>query len=75
MEPEKIEFPCDYPVKVVARASQDLRQQLVRVSGEFERTQYRLTSLQNLQSRLDDPRIAHQIDDLVNAVKHLARVR
>ena len=28
MEPEKIEFPCDYPVKVVARASQDLREQL-----------------------------------------------
>jgi len=28
MEPEKIEFPCDYPVKVVARASEDLRQQL-----------------------------------------------
>ena len=57
------------------REAQDLRQQLVRVSVEFERTQYRLTSLQNLQTRLDDPRIAHQIDDLVNAVKHLARVR
>lgn len=28
MEPEKIEFPCDYPVKVVARARQDLREQL-----------------------------------------------
>ena len=57
------------------REAQDLRQQLVRVSVEFERTQYHLTSLQNLQTRLDDPRIAHQIDDLVNAVKHLARVR
>jgi hypothetical protein len=57
------------------REAQDLRQQLARVSVEFERTQYRLTSLQNLQTRLDDPRIARQIDDLVNAVKHLARVR
>ena len=64
------------PLKADTRREvQDLRQQLVRVSGEFERTQYRLTSLQNLQTRLDDPRIAHQIDDLVNAVKHLARVR
>ena len=64
------------PLKTdVKREAQDLRQQLVRVSAEFERTQFRLTSLQNLQARLDDPRIARQIDDLVNAVKHLARVR
>lgn len=64
------------PLKTdVKREAQDLRQQLVRVSAEFERAQYRLTSLQNLQARLDDPRIARQIDDLVTAVKHLARVR
>jgi len=31
IEPEKITFPCDYPVKVVARASDDLRQQLDNV--------------------------------------------
>lgn len=40
MEPEKIVFPCDYPVKVVARASQDLRERLdgifTRHFGEFE---------------------------------------
>lgn len=28
MEPEKITFPCDYPIKVVARAGVGLRQQL-----------------------------------------------
>ena len=28
IEPEKITFPCDYPVKVVARASDDLRERL-----------------------------------------------
>lgn len=28
MEPEKIVFPCDYPIKVVARRSEDLRAQL-----------------------------------------------
>lgn len=28
MEPEKIVFPCDYPVKVVARAGPDLRARL-----------------------------------------------
>ena len=28
MEPEKIVFPCDYPVKVVARRSDELRARL-----------------------------------------------
>jgi putative lipoic acid-binding regulatory protein len=31
IEPEKITFPCDYPVKVVARASEDLRERLDNV--------------------------------------------
>ena len=30
MEPEKIIFPCDYPIKVVARASDDLRERIGR---------------------------------------------
>jgi uncharacterized protein len=28
MEPEKIVFPCDYPIKVVARADASLRERL-----------------------------------------------
>ncbi len=55
------------------KEAQDLRQQLVKTSGEFERVEFRLTSLQNLQARLDDPRVTQQIDDLVYAVKQLAR--
>ena len=40
MEPEKIVFPCEYPVKVVARASDDLRERLDEIFtqhfGAFE---------------------------------------
>jgi len=40
MEPERIVFPTDYPIKVVARASVDLRARLdavfTRHFGEFE---------------------------------------
>jgi hypothetical protein len=57
------------------KEAQDLRQQLVKTSGEFERVEFRLISLQNLQARLDDPRVTQQIDDLVYAVKQLARER
>jgi type IV secretory pathway VirB10-like protein len=57
------------------REAQDLRQRLVKVSAEFERVEFRLSSLQNLQTRLNEPRVTHQIEDLVNAVKQLARAR
>jgi len=40
MEPERITFPTEYPIKVVARASPDLRGRLeavfIRHFGEFE---------------------------------------
>ena len=40
MEPERIVFPTDYPIKVVARASEDLRGRVdaifVRHFGDFE---------------------------------------
>ena len=40
MEPERITFPTEYPIKVVARASPDLRGRLeavfARHFGEFE---------------------------------------
>jgi uncharacterized protein len=39
MEPERITFPTEYPIKVVARAADDLRRRLdavfVRHFGEF----------------------------------------
>lgn len=40
IEPEKITFPCDYPVKVVSHARDGLREQLDAIFighfGEFE---------------------------------------
>jgi uncharacterized protein len=43
MEPERIEFPADYPIKVVARANEGLRLQLdaifLRHFGPFAVTQ------------------------------------
>jgi putative lipoic acid-binding regulatory protein len=40
MEPERIVFPSDYPIKVVARASEDLRGRVdaifVRHFGDFD---------------------------------------
>lgn len=33
-EPPRIEFPCDYPVKVLARASQDLHEVILAVFEE-----------------------------------------
>ena len=36
MEPEKIVFPCDYPIKVLARAGDDLRAQIDAIfTAEF----------------------------------------
>ena len=69
---EKIEGSAGRLKIETKREAQDLRQQLIRVSADFERAQFRLASLQHLQARLDDPRVARQIDDLVKAVKQLA---
>ncbi|MCB1702655.1 MAG: DUF493 domain-containing protein [Pseudomonadales bacterium] len=41
-EPPKIEFPCDYPIKVLARSSEDLTEVILEVveqhSPGFDRT-------------------------------------
>ncbi len=72
---EKIEGSAGRLKIETKKEAQDLRQQLARVSTDFERVQFRLASLQHLQERLDDPRVARQIDDLVKVVKRLARER
>ena len=69
---EKIEGSAGRLKIETKREAQDLRQQLIKVSADFERAQFRLASLQHLQARLYDPRVARQIDDLVKAVKQLA---
>ncbi|MCB1697834.1 MAG: DUF493 domain-containing protein [Pseudomonadales bacterium] len=41
-EPPRIEFPCDYPIKVLARSSEDLREVILTVFEQhapgFDRT-------------------------------------
>lgn len=72
---EKIEGSAGRLKAETRREAQELRQQLVKVSADFERAQFRLASLEHLQARLDDPRVARQIDDLVRMVRHLAGER
>lgn len=72
---EKIEGSAGRLQTETKKEAQALRQQLVKVSADFERAQFRLASLQHLQDRLDDPRVARQIDELVKFVKQLARER
>lgn len=72
---EKIEGSAGRLQTETKKEAQALRQQLVKVSADFERAQFRLASLEHLQDRLDDPRVARQIDELVKFVKQLARER
>lgn len=72
---EKIEGSAGRLRSDTKKEAQDLRQQLVKVSADFERAQFRLASLEHLQDRLDDPRVARQIDELVKFVRMLARER
>jgi hypothetical protein len=72
---EKIERTAGRLDIVTEQSTLDLRKQLIKVSGEYERTQFRLGSLQHLNARLGDPRVAHQIEELVMTVRALARER
>lgn len=72
---EKIEGSAGRLRAETKKEAQDLRQQLVKVSSDFERAQFRLASLEHLQNRMDDPRVARQIDELVKFVRQLARER
>jgi hypothetical protein len=72
---EKIERSAGRLEADTEQASLDLRQQLAKVSTDHERIQFRLAAFQHLQTRLDDPRVAHHLDDLVMAVKQVAGER
>lgn len=69
---EKIEGSAGRLKAETKKEAQGLRQQLVKVSAEFERAQFRLASLEHLQERLDDPRVARHIEQIVMVVKQLA---
>jgi hypothetical protein len=69
---EKIERTSGRLEIVTEQTTLDLRKELMKVSAEYERVQFRLGALQHLNARLGDPRVAHQIEELVMSVRSLA---
>ncbi|MBI5566455.1 MAG: hypothetical protein HY870_16265 [Chloroflexi bacterium] len=69
---EKIERTAGRLEIVTEQTTLDLRKELIKVSAEYDRVQFRLGSLQHLNARLGDPRVAHQIEELVVTVRALA---
>ncbi len=69
---EKIERSAGRRGITTERETLNLREQLSKVSAEYHRIQFRLGSLQHLNSRLGDPRVAQQMDELALEVKRLA---
>lgn len=72
---EKIERTSGRLEIVTEQTTLDLRKELIKVSAEYDRVQFRLGALQHLNARLGDPRVAHQIEELVMTVRALAGER
>jgi len=69
---EKIERSAERLEITTERETLDLREQFSKVSADYDRVQFRLGSLQHLNTRLDDPRVAQQLDELVLEIRRLA---
>jgi len=69
---EKIERSAGRLEIATERETLDLRERFSKVSADYDRVQFRLGSLQHLNTRLDDPRVAEQLDDLVMEIRRLA---
>ena len=69
---EKIERTAGRLEIATERETLDLRERFTKVSADYERVQFRLGSLQHLNARLNDPRMAAQLDELVLEIKRLA---
>ena len=69
---EKIERSAGRLEITTERETLDLRERFNRVSADYSRTQFRLGSLQHLNTRLGDPRVAQQLDELVLEIRRLA---
>ena len=54
------------------RETLNLRERFDKISADYNRVQFRLGSLQHLNTRLDDPRVAQQLDELVLEIRQLA---
>ncbi len=70
---EKIERSAGRLEITTERETLDLRERFSQVSADYDRVQFRLGSLQHLNLRLSDPRVAQQLEDLVLEVKRLAQ--
>jgi type I site-specific restriction endonuclease len=69
---EKIERSAGRLEIATERQTLDLREQFSRVSGDYSRVQFRLGSLQHLNTRLGDPRVAQQLEEIVLEIRQLA---
>ena len=69
---EKIERSAGRLEIATERETLDLREQFNKVSADYSRVQFRLGSLQHLNTRLHDPRVAQQLDELVLEIRRLA---
>jgi hypothetical protein len=70
---EKIERSAGRLEIATERETLDLREKFTQVAADYDRVQFRLGSLQHLNLRLSDPRVAQQLDDLVLEVNRLAQ--
>jgi hypothetical protein len=69
---EKIERSAGRLEIATERETLDLREQFNKISADYNRVQFRLGSLQHLNTRLHDPRVAQQLDELVLEIRRLA---
>ena len=70
---EKIERSAGRLEITTERETLDLREKYGQVAADYDRVQFRLGSLQHLNLRLSDPRVAQQLDDLVLEINRLAK--
>jgi hypothetical protein len=69
---EKIERSAGRLEINTERETLDLRERFDRVSTDYNRVQFRLGSLQYLNTRLHDPHVAQQLEELVLEIRQLA---
>jgi hypothetical protein len=69
---EKIERSAGRLEITTERETLDLRERFDQVSTDYNRVQFRLGSLQYLNTRLHDPHVAEQLEELVLEIRQLA---
>jgi hypothetical protein len=69
---EKVERSAGRLEIATERETLNLREQFNKVSTDYNRVQFRLGSLQYLNTRLHDPRVAQQLEELVLEIRQLA---